>query len=211
MGKKKSYTKRKQKQSKLINNVIRFCFVVLILYMAGQTLTHDYEAPTIRRENREVQGEQEAFIEEISLISQQMQEKYGVRASISIAQAILESEWGKSDLAALYNNLYGIKSSDPSQSVLLETTEYVNGEAITLQQHFKVYDSIVSSVEDHAKLIAEGTSWDATLYQPVLQAKTYQEAAVALQEAGYATDPNYPKKIIDLVELYELYQYDMPI
>ncbi|UJF15454.1 glycoside hydrolase family 73 protein [Jeotgalibaca sp. MA1X17-3] len=183
-------------------------FAALIIYMAVQSLTNGYQNPMMRGETRSVLEEKEAFVEEVGLISQQMKEKYGVWASISIAQAILESDWGKSDLTILYNNLYGVKTNDPSQSALMKTTEYVNGKAITVQASFKVYDSFYDSIEDHAQLMAEGTSWDNTLYHRVLQASTYQEAAKALQTAGYATDPNYHEKIIELIEQYELYQYD---
>lgn len=207
MGKKK----RKQKRVSFFNRMIRFLFAVLILFMVVQSFTSDYQNPFKRWEDQQMKGKQETFIEEVAPISQQMQQKYGVRASISIAQAILESEWGKSDLAALYNNLYGMKSSDASQSILLPTTEFVDGKPVTIHAYFRVYDSIASSIEDHAKLMAEGTSWDAELYHPVLQAATYQEAARALQKAGYATDPDYPEKIIDLVERYELDQYDFSI
>lgn len=208
MKKKKQFKKKKQKKSFFFNWIIPFFFATLIIYMAVQSLTSGYQNLVMREKTQNVLEEKEAFIEEIGLISQQMQEKYDVRASISIAQAILESEWGKSDLTVLYNNLYGVKSSDPSHSALMKTTEYVNGEAITVQASFKVYDSFYSSIEDHAQLMTEGTSWDHTLYHPVIQASTYQEAAKALQTAGYATDPDYHEKLIELIEQYELDQYD---
>lgn len=211
MRKKKRWKKKKQKQSIFSRVIIPFFFAVLIIFMAVQSLTHGYQNPVMRGERREVLEQKEVFIEEVAAISQQMQEKYGVRASISIAQAILESEWGKSDLATLYNNLYGVKSNDVSQSVMMMTTEFVNGKPITVQASFKVYDSIASSIEDHAKLMTEGTTWDNSLYHPVLQAATYQEAAQALRTAGYATDPDYPGKIIEVVEQYELYQYDLSL
>ena len=130
--------------------------------------------------------------------------------SISIAQAILESDWGESELAADYNNLYGRKTSDLSRAVLMETSEFANGEWIVIQDYFKVYKNVTESIEDHALLMVNGTDWNPALYHPVLEAETYEEASHALQQSGYATDPTYPQKLIDLIEQYELYKYDVP-
>jgi flagellum-specific peptidoglycan hydrolase FlgJ len=69
-------------------------------------------------------------------------------------------------------------------------------------------DSWASSVQDHASLIANGTTWNADQYAPVLQAKTYREAAQALQDCGYATDPDYANKLIAVIEQNTLYNYD---
>lgn len=211
MAGKKTYKKKNKRQTVFLQKLIRFLFVVLIIAMAGFTLAREYRLTRMAEEEQVIEEQHESFISRIAPISQEMQQKYGGRASISIAQAILESDWGKSDLSALYHNLYGIKGNGPEDSVLLETTEFVDGEPITVQAYFKVYDSIASSVEDHAKLMAEGTSWDAELYWPVIKAGSYQEAAHALQESGYATDPDYPEKVIEVVERYELYQYDLSL
>ena len=66
-------------------------------------------------------------------------------------------------------------------------------------------------MEGHAILINEGTSWDPTFYQAVLNGDNYVEQANGLQESGYATDPTYADKIIEMIETYELNQYDQPI
>ena len=92
----------------------------------------------------------------------------------------------------------------------METSEFANGEWIVIQDYFKVYKNVTESIEDHALLMVNGTDWNPALYHPVLEAETYIEATHALQQAGYATDPTYPQKLIDLIEQYELYKYDVP-
>lgn len=193
--------------------VIRILFAFVILYMAVSTLKEGYSASfnSTNQLTQEEEQQQIDFIEQVAPVAQKMQELYGVRPSISIAQAILESDWGMSELAATYGNLYGIKESATAYSVLMETQEFTGEEWITIQDYFKIYDHFSYSIEDHARLMVEGTTWNNALYHPVIQADSYQAAAYALQEAGYATDPTYPAKVIGIIEQYELYQYDLPI
>ena len=162
---------------------------------------------------REVDYEQRiGFIESIVPISQRLQRQYGVLASVSMAQAALESDFGRSQLGAEYNNLYGVKTdaTDPD-GVDFQTLEYFDDEWVEITDRFKVYPSWEASMEGHAILINEGTSWDPTFYQAVLNGDNYVEQAIGLQESGYATDPTYADKIIEMIETYELNQYDQPI
>lgn len=152
--------------------------------------------------------QQKQFINHVAPISQEMKERYGLLPSISIAQAILESNWGESGLAAQYYNLYGVKEFGQNPSVQLKTMEFQNGEWIQIEGTFRVYTSWRESIEDHARLMVEGVTWNPELYHPVLNANSYQEAAHALVQAGYATDPGYASKLIEIIELYQLYQYD---
>lgn len=188
--------------------VVGILFAGTFLFMAGYSIVEGYSSSLgIRHESL---GKEESFIQLLLPVSQKMYELYNVRPSISIAQAILESDWGESELAADYNNLYGRKTSDLSRAVLMETSEFANGEWIVIQDYFKVYKNVTESIEDHALLMVNGTDWNPALYHPVLEAETYIEATHALQQAGYATDPTYPQKLIDLIEQYELYKYDVP-
>ena len=113
-----------------------------------------------------------------------------------------------SSLASKYNNLFGIKAYGDQKKVTLETKEFVNEEWITIQGDFKVYDSWEQSMDDHTQLFVQGVDWNPALYEKVITATNYQEAAQALQEAGYATDPGYAQKIIQVIETYQLNQYD---
>ena len=150
----------------------------------------------------------EEFIERIRPHAQSLQASYGVLPSIIIGQGILESNWGQSTLASEYNNLFGIKSFGHEKKVNLETQEYINELWVTIQGDFRVYDTWEESMDDHTRLFVNGVTWNPRLYENVLMATNYVEAAHALQAAGYATDPDYANKVIHVIETYELYQYD---
>lgn len=148
------------------------------------------------------------FIDELVPHAKELQQGYGILPSIILGQAILESNWGESQLASQYNNLFGIKTSENQNKISLETKEYVNEQWITIQGDFRVYNSWDESLDDHTMLFVNGTNWNPQLYAGVLTATNYQEAAQALQTAGYATDPDYANKIIDVIKTYNLEQYD---
>ncbi len=162
---------------------------------------------TDNQQENEAQSHQQ-FIERLVPHAQELQDGYGVLPSIILGQAILESNWGKSTLASKYNNLFGIKAYGDQKKVSLETKEFVNEEWITIQGDFKVYDSWEQSMDDHTQLFVQGVDWNPALYEKVITATNYQEAAQALQDAGYATDPGYAQKIIQVIETYQLNQYD---
>ena len=159
-----------------------------------------------RKDPTEIAHQQ--FIQNLVPSSQKAYQLYQVLPSISLAQAILESDWGESGLSQNYYNLYGVKAGVADPSVQLETSEYIDGKWITIMAPFRVYNSWAESVEAHAKLLTYGVDWNPKLYEPVLKAKNYKEAAHALQKAGYATDPTYAQKIIHVIETYHLAQYD---
>ena len=136
--------------------------------------------------------------------------KEGVLPSITAAQAILESGWGSSELAkAPNNNLFGIKDSEDwnGEIVTVPTQEYVNGDYITVNAAFRKYTSWNDSVVDHAKFFTS-TEWRKNNYRKVVNETDYHIAAQELKNAGYATDPNYPGKLIRLIEAYKLYEWD---
>lgn len=126
-------------------------------------------------------------------------------ASITIAQAITESASGTSGLSDVSNNLFGMKGTYQGQYVLYRTKEYINGEAVYVDAKFKKYPSWNESVTDHAALLAKSR------YIPVIQAATYQQAAQALYNCGYATDPMYARNLIAIIEHYNLAQYDTAV
>ena len=136
--------------------------------------------------------------------------KEGVLPSITAAQAILESGWGSSELAkAPNNNLFGIKDSEDWHGVIVTvpTQEYLNGDYITVNAAFRKYASWNDSVVDHAKFFTS-TEWRKNNYRKVVNETDYRIAAQELKNAGYATDPNYPGKLIRLIEAYKLYEWD---
>ena len=136
--------------------------------------------------------------------------KEGILPSITAAQAILESGWGNSGLAKAPNhNLFGIKDSDDwnRETVTVPTQEFVNGNYITVNAAFRKYASWNDSVVDHAKFFT-GTEWRRNNYRKVVNETDYRIAAQELKNAGYATDPGYAGKLISLIEVYKLYEWD---
>ncbi|WP_136604681.1 glycoside hydrolase family 73 protein [Paenibacillus dokdonensis] len=132
----------------------------------------------------------------------------GVPASLTIAQAALESGWGSSGLTKQANNLFGIKGSGTAGSCTMPTKEYVNGKQITVNAAFRAYHNWSESVADHSKLILNGTKDKPMRYHGVLNAD-YKTAAAEIRKGGYATDPNYTQLLINIIEQYKLYQYDI--
>ncbi|MED3803041.1 glycoside hydrolase family 73 protein [Lysinibacillus xylanilyticus] len=157
-----------------------------------------------QKENREIH-----FIDEIAPLAVELNQQTGeVLPSITIAQAILESNYGKSELAIKANNLFGIKGSYKGKSVKMQTMEYKNNKSYTIETEFRAYPDLKSAFIDHTKLILEGTSWNEHQYYDVLAAANYQEAAHALKKNHYSTDPMYPEKLIAIIEQYNLGKYD---
>ncbi|MSE21536.1 mannosyl-glycoprotein endo-beta-N-acetylglucosamidase, partial [Lactobacillus parabuchneri] len=157
----------------------------------------------------EIAVEHRKFINKLAPQAQRLQGQYNILPSITLAQAILESDWGTSKLASKYYNLFGVKAQDGStNSVYLNTQEFVNGRYVTVKARFQVYQNWNESLADHAKLLAYGTKWNSQQYKDVVSATNYLQAADGLQQDGYATDPTYTKKLISLIRQYKLYQYD---
>lgn len=137
-------------------------------------------------------------------------QKLNILPSVTIAQAILESNWGKSELAIEANNLFGIKSSkDWTGEVYKKQTkeQKPTGEVYTIIADFRKYRSYLESIKDHDKFFTS-TPWRVQNYKKVLEAKNYKTQALALRECGYATDLNYGTKLIQLIERLGLQQYD---
>ncbi|HFL7244533.1 TPA: glycoside hydrolase family 73 protein [Enterococcus faecium] len=201
---KKKWKKQKRKNIRWPAVVAGVAVILLAFVFSLKNLSSPF---TDNQQENEAQSHQQ-FIERLVPHAQELQDGYGVLPSIILGQAILESNWGKSTLASKYNNLFGIKAYGDQKKVSLETKEFANEEWITIQGDFKVYDSWEQSMDDHTQLFVQGVDWNPALYEKVITATNYQEAAQALQDAGYATDPGYAQKIIQVIETYQLNQYD---
>lgn len=207
--------KRKRRKSRKNNSglkVLIWILVIIALFLGVYAAHHYYRIWNQQRIEKQLQRQdqqaKQAFIKQVAPEAQDMQNSYHVYASVTIAQAILESQWGTSQLASQYHNLFGIKGTDPNTSRVLTTKEYINGNWIVTKGRFKVYDSWSDSIKDHTKLMLNGTDTNKENYQAVVQATSYQQAARELQKAGYATDPNYAQKLISVIQTYKLYNYD---
>ncbi|MBQ8046406.1 MAG: glucosaminidase domain-containing protein [Prevotella sp.] len=140
----------------------------------------------------------QAYIDQYKSIAVQEMQKYGIPASITLAQGIFESAAGRSDLARKGNNHFGIKCHGwAGRSV------YHDDDA--QQECFRAYDTVLESYEDHSKFLATSQRY-RRLFS--LARTDYAGWARGLKECGYATNPQYANKLIELIELYRLYEYD---
>ena len=148
------------------------------------------------------------FIEACASFAQEAHRIHGVPASIALAQAILESGWGQSELAKKANNYFGIKCSavaSPYQNGCInkDTWEHLNGNDVTVAASFRTYPDVRSSFLDHGLFLTKPRY--AAALEPGI---TPDEAIRRIWAAGYATDPGYPAKIITLMDNYMLRPYD---
>lgn len=148
---------------------------------------------------------QARFINRIAPAAQQIGREYDLYPSIIIAQAALESDWGCSTLGkAPNNNLFGVKGYFARQTVAQPTTEYdEQGHKFQVVSNFRQYASEYEALRDYAQTL------EAPLYQGVhcQNTKNYREATRALC-GRYATDPEYDRKLNQLIDTYQLTKYD---
>ncbi len=128
----------------------------------------------------------------------------GVKPSVSLAQAGIESGWGTSGLAKGGNNLYGMKAGSKWKGNIYSasTKEYGSGGSYTIKSGFRAYGSWDQSVQDYVKTMTGGR------YDKALKANNYYDAVVAIKNAGYASDPNYVKHITGTITKYNLQALD---
>jgi len=149
-----------------------------------------------------------SFIQEILPHAKKVGKEFNILVSLILAQAIHESNWGKSGLATKGFNLFGIKGTYNGQFVTMKTWEVYNGKSVYVDANFRKYPSWYESLKDLANLYQNGVSWDRNKYKKIIGETNYKEAAKAVQAAGYATDPNYATKLIKTIESNKLTQYD---
>ncbi|WP_429971376.1 glycoside hydrolase family 73 protein [Fructilactobacillus sp. Tb1] len=203
--------RRKRSSTKKQGNVAGFGLIIMIvvaLFLAIGVMKFVSSPAFVYYNQDNVSQQNKAFINKILPEAVVVQKKYNILASITLAQAILESNWGQSELSAKYNNLFGVKAGPNQPGVSLTTTEYRNGEPETVTGIFRKYDSWNQSIDAHAMLLAHGTDWNALQYKEVVQADNYKDSAKGLSIDGYATDPAYAQKIIQIIEKYHLNKYD---
>lgn len=153
----------------------------------------------------------QAFIKTIANDAQDLAWKHDLYASVMIAQAILESGSGNSQLSAPPNyNLFGIKGYYEGATVRMKTAEHKkSGETYTITAGFRKYPSYRESLEDYVKLLRGGLDGSGSFYRGTWRSQTsgYQEATKFLT-GRYATDINYNKKLNAIIDAYGLTKYD---
>ncbi len=130
----------------------------------------------------------------------------GIPASITLAQALHESNYGDSDLAQKANNHFGIKCKSywEGPTYYHEDDDY-DRQGKLIESCFRAYESVYDSYIDHSNFLTRTSH-----YQPLFEISRFDYAlwAKGLQRSGYATDSNYAKKLIKIVEKYNLSIYD---
>ena len=159
------------------------------------------------------------FIQKICGYAISDMKENGILASVTIAQAILESSWGTSELAKKANNYFGMKcslSSNSWGSVWDRVSKYTKvtneqdeaGKIYTIKADFRAYPDIEMSIKDHSMYLVGAMNGTEHRYCGIANEKDYRKAVEIIKAGGYATDLNYVSKICSIIEKYELTQYD---
>jgi peptidoglycan hydrolase FlgJ len=150
----------------------------------------------------EVASKTQQFIQRMLPHAQAASSDSGIPAKFMIGQAALESGWGKHEIKTTNgvnsHNLFGIKADASWKGKVANsvTTEYVNGVKETRVEKFRAYDSYSDAFKDYAKLISQNPRYEKAM------SNTHDASAYAhaLQRAGYATDPQYGKKLTQVIK-----------
>ncbi|WP_392453153.1 GBS Bsp-like repeat-containing protein [Streptococcus parasuis] len=161
-------------------------------------------------EQSQLTTSEQSFFNNILPAIQQVSQKKGIVTSVMLAQSILESGWGTSQLAKNAYNIFGIKadSSWKGNTYTVHTKEVVNGKTITVEKQFRAYKSLLESISDYGSFFTS-TAWRTKNYASFLQATNHETALTSLLASGYATDPAYAEKLKSLIQRYGLDQYDL--
>ena len=145
----------------------------------------------------------DAFLDSIKAGAIQGWVNYRILPSVTAAQAICESAWGRSDLATSAHNLFGIKGSYNGNSVTYPTAEWGSGGYYTINAAFRAYSSNSESVADHGNFLVSNSR-----YANLINNRNYVSVANNLQADGYATSPTYASTLIGIVQQYKLTSWD---
>lgn len=146
------------------------------------------------------------YIDKYKAIAQEEMERTGVPASIKLAQAILESNGGKSILSRKANNHFGIKcGGDWNDRSFYRVDDEKDKKGNPIESCFRVYKNPESSFIAHSEFLRNNKRYEFLF---ALDHKDYHAWAKGLKKAGYATNPKYPTLLISIIDNYELHQYD---
>ena len=151
-------------------------------------------------------SDQLAWLKSLVPAAQTTARVWGVPASVTLAQAIVESSWGGSQESRRANNLFGIKAAPGEPSVRMPTREIKDGHSVLIEADFARYGTVVDGFFAHAHLLAKNPR-----YAPAMAQRGNVAAfAAELHRCGYSTNPNYGAELMQLIREYELTQYDAP-
>lgn len=163
----------------------------------GEAFTPKEKKELAKKSNVKKEELVKRYIDKYKEIAIEEQKKYGIPASITLAQGILESNAGQSPLSAKHNNHFGMKWRKGRKE---KFAVYADDSP---KDKFVVYKSPWWSFRDHSKLL-----YDNDRYKFLFKCKDYKCWANGLQKAGYATSKHYAKSLISIIEYYKLTKYD---
>ncbi len=170
-------------------------FIIAILATIGVSAQHGFAQAPVKEKTPE------EYITQWKDVAKKKMQEHGIPASITLAQGLLESRNGNSPLATEGNNHFGIKcTSDWNGGTIYQDDERKN-------ECFRKYRDAAQCFEDHSNFLMRPRY--ASLFE--LKPTDYKGWAHGLKKCGYATDPHYPAKLIDLIERYELSSFDKGI
>lgn len=146
-------------------------------------------------------GQNNSFISRLMAPALEAARNTGIPHQLIIAQAALESGWGNKEILTQSgkpsHNLFGIKATPDwgGETTEITTTEYIDGVAHKIKSAFRVYQSYSEALSDYTALLTRNPR-----YQNITKSRSPETAAHALQAGGYATDPNYAKKVISIIQ-----------
>ena len=138
------------------------------------------------------------YIDQYKDIAIEQMQRWKIPASITLAQGLFESGAGQSELTRKGNNHFGIKCHGWSGASVYHDVDKNN-------ECFRAYDTAFDSFEDHSRFLSTGQRYRSLF---ALKITDYKGWARGLKAAGYATNPQYADKLIGIIQLYKLYQYD---
>jgi LysM repeat protein len=146
------------------------------------------------------------FLKKIKPGALQLWPKFGILPSVAAGQAALESGWGTSGLATKYHNLFGIKGEHEGNSAMLNTWEVYGGKRYEIIAGFRFYPDWATSILDYGVLLTTNKR-----YKAAIGITDYKKQIKAIHDAGYATDPDYAKKVIQIIEGHGLVAWDKEV
>ena len=168
---------------KFVKYIVIVCLIFTVIPVSAQRRNAAYEA----------------YIKKYRELAVHEMKKHHIPASITLAQGLLESGAGRSSLARESNNHFGIKCGGNWRGKSVRYDDDAPREC------FRAYRSVKDSYSDHSEFLRKGARY-AFLFR--LDITDYKGWARGLKKAGYATDPSYANRLIQIIEDYELYKYD---
>lgn len=146
------------------------------------------------------------FIRSLAPLAQELGKTYGVKPSLLLGQAALETAYGKNLLGHRYHNLYALPSRDGRDAIRLSTKPAGSDKEQVV--YYQVYPTVRASMVDYLNRLKFQEVGQPDLYERLTAAKTYKDAATELVLSRYTTDVDYADQLVAIIEKHDLAQYD---